>query len=121
MAEDAWQQELVLAIRQPTDPRRGQPHERTHPLAPTRPYGSVWAFSPDDMCPTLDGAVTFVGSSFTQTLHMALYCWYAPRLAQEQSPHLRETTLREALTAIDPATQDAPYWQLWIDAALAGP
>jgi hypothetical protein len=74
------------------------------------------------MYPTLDGAFTFVGSSFTQTLHMALYCWYAPRLGQEQStPYLSGTTLREALTAIDPATQGTPYWQLWIDAALEGP
>lgn len=43
VGQDAWEQEIVLVIRQPTDPRGGQPQERTHLLAPTRPYGSVWA------------------------------------------------------------------------------
>jgi hypothetical protein len=119
VGEDTWQNELALAVRQPTEPRTGQPRQPTHPLAPTRPYGTVWAYYPDEMHPSMRYAFAFVGSSFTQVLHMALFCWHVSGYRrQSQAARVREEDVRDALAAIDQAPRVAPYWRLWIAAAV---
>lgn len=120
VAQDTWENILVLAMRQPDAPQLGVPDQPAFPLALTKPYGSVWAFYPDEMLPSMRYTFEYVSASFTQTLHMALLCW---RVWSERKERrlldVRVADLRDALTTIDPTTQTASYWRGWIDTALS--
>lgn len=119
VGEDNWQNELVLAVRQPAEPREGQPREMTHPLAATRPYGTVWGFYPDEMHPTLRYTFEFIGSSFSQALHLCLLCWrVSAHRREEPTATVSEGELRDALATIDPAVPERPYWDVWVESAL---
>jgi hypothetical protein len=121
VGEDAWQNEVVLATRQPSEPwQEDQPREMTHPLALTRPYGSVWGFYPDEMHPTLRYTFEFIGSSFPQVLHMCLLCWRESAARREgRAATISRGELREGLATIDAAMRTAPYWEHWVESALA--
>jgi hypothetical protein len=113
VGEDAWQNELVLVVRYPTEPQEeSQPREMTHPLARTRPYGTVWGFYPDEMHPTLRYTFEFIGSSFAQVLHMCLLCWRESLYQREGRQVVSRDELHEGLATIDAASREAPYWEL---------
>ncbi len=117
VAEDNWGNTLVLAVRQPDTPQLGITDQPMYPL--TKPYGSVWAFYPDERLPSIRHTFEYVSASFTQTLHVALLCWRVWGERKERrmlDVHIGE--LRDALTTIDPTTQTASYWQGWINTAL---
>jgi hypothetical protein len=119
VGEDQWQNELVLAVRQSSEPQEGQAREMTHPLASTRPYGTIWAFYPDEMDSSLRYRFEFVGSSFAQVLHMCLLCWHVSTYRREgQVAMMGKDELRDALATIDPTVSETPYWRLWIGSAL---
>jgi SMI1/KNR4 family protein SUKH-1 len=119
VADDNWDNVWVIAVRQPTAPQAGAPDQPTHPLAPTRPYGSVWAYYPDEMLPSMRYIFEYVSASFTQALHMALLCWRVWRDRKEKrGVDVREADLRDALITIDPTVHATSYWQGWIEGAL---
>lgn len=89
------------------------------PLAPTRPYGGVWAYYPDKMHPSMRYVFEYVSANFTQALHMALLCWLVWRDRREQRGiDAHEADLRDALLTLDPTIHAEPYWQGWIEWAL---
>lgn len=117
VGEDGWNNILALATRHPTEPRAGEAHQPSHPFALVRPYGSVWAFYPDEMRPSMRYVFEFVSSGFSKALHMALLCWRKSEYFEAKSALAQSVDLIESLATIDPAIHSAPYWQRWIELA----